>query len=386
MGKSPLFSIFLVVFLDLVGFGVVIPILPYYSQEFGATGSTLGWLMATYSITQFIFSPFWGSVSDRRGRRPVLLSTILGGSLAMAATAYAPSLGFLFLARALAGFFGANISTASAYIADITSPESRAKGMGVIGAGFGLGFIFGPAIGGVLSRWGYPVPILAASGLGLLNFALAFLTLKEPSEKTGTRRKLSWNLAREGLATRATAAPILLFFLGTLAFTQLEVTFALFVQSRFHLGAPQAGGLLAAMGLVMAAIQGGAIGGLARRFGEQKLVPLGQITIAAGVLAAAWSPALAFFAGALLLVAVGNAVVNPSLSSLASKGAPADRQGEILGVYQSAGSLSRIVGPPLAGYLFDHAGIASPLLLTSFLCAMAALASVRWLNPSHELS
>lgn len=384
MKKSPLFSLFLVVFLDLVGFGVVIPILPYYSQEFGATGATLGLLMATYSILQFLFSPFWGRLSDRVGRRPVLLSTILGGSLAMAATAFAPSLVFLFMARALAGFFGANISTASAYIADVTTPENRAKGMGVIGAGFGLGFIFGPAIGGILSKWGYSTPILVAAGLGVINFCLAWFSLQEPpvdaSARHQNRRKLSWGLAKESLTHRPTAFPILLFFLATLAFTQLEVSFALFVQNRFSLGATHAGALLAGMGLIMAGIQGGAIGKLAKRWGERRLVPIGELAIGAGVLGAAWAPSLPLFAFGLFFVAIGNAVVNPSLSSLTSKAAPPGRQGEVMGVYQSAGSLARIVGPPIAGTLFDHAGIASPLLVTSVICALAAILAVKVLR------
>jgi DHA1 family tetracycline resistance protein-like MFS transporter len=174
MRRSPLLMIFLIVFLDLVGFGIIIPILPYYAQSFGASAQGLGWLMASYSIAQFFFSPLWGSLSDRVGRRKVLLFTVAGGALAMTAAGLAQSFFLLFLARILAGIFGANISTASAYIADVTTEENRAKGMGIIGAGFGLGFIFGPAIGGILSPYGFSVPIFLAAALNISNFLLLY--------------------------------------------------------------------------------------------------------------------------------------------------------------------------------------------------------------------
>ena len=148
MRRSSLLIVFLIVFIDLVGFGIVIPILPYYAKEFGASGWELGWLMTSYSLMQFLFSPFWGRISDRYGRRPILLMSILGTSIFMAVLGFADSLMWLFIGRTLAGFFGANISTAYAYVSDITTEENRAKGMGLVGAAFGLGFIFGPAIGG----------------------------------------------------------------------------------------------------------------------------------------------------------------------------------------------------------------------------------------------
>ena len=237
MKKSPLFTIFLVVFFDLLSFGIVIPILPYYSKSFGANAFQLGWLMATYSIAQFAFAPIWGSLSDRVGRRPVLLATILFGASAMVATALAGSLSVLLLARLFAGAFAANISTASAYIADITSEENRAKGMGVIGAGFGLGFIFGPAVGGLLAaQHNYSLPILCAAGLGFLNFLFAFVVLAEPERVKAPASRSRFAGAAEILSNPRAALPITLFFLHTLAFTQLEVSFGLFVLERFGFG------------------------------------------------------------------------------------------------------------------------------------------------------
>lgn len=377
MKKSPLFTIFLVVFFDLLSFGIVIPILPYYSKTFGASAFDLGWLMAVYSIAQFLCSPLWGSLSDRVGRRPVLLATILLGASSMVATALAGSLTILFLARFLAGAFAANISTASAYIADVTSEENRAKGMGVIGAGFGLGFIFGPAIGGILSvNQHYSLPILCAAGLGFANFLFAFAVLKEPERAQTPPTRSRWAGAGEALANARTALPIALFFLQTLAFTQLEVAFGLFVLERFGYDARGAGAFLAGMGVVSATLQGGLIGRLSKKYGELNLVPIAFISLMVGMATAPFAPTPAAFALCLLFVAIGMGIANPCLSSLVSKGAPVNKRGNVLGLYQSAGSLSRIVGPPVAGFLFDRFGSGTPLLASSGLMLLALLTAL----------
>lgn len=377
MKRSPLFILFCIVFFDLLAFGIVIPILPYYSKTFGASALELGLLMAAYSTAQFLFAPFWGSLSDRIGRRPVLLFTVLGGASAMVATALAAELWILFLARLLAGFFGANISTASAYIADVTKPEDRARGMGIIGAGFGLGFIFGPALGGVLSVYGYHVPILFGACLGFFNFLFAFFVLEE-SRRAGVsaRRKLSWTGIGSALSRPSTGTPILLFFLNTLGFTQLEVCFGLFVLDRFGYDARQAGWLLAAMGVVAAVVQGGLIGRLSRRFGEVRLLTVGFLLLGLSLVGSAWSPTPMIFLAFLLVIAVGNGLANPSLSSLVSKGAPEDHRGGVMGVYQSAGSLARMVGPPVSGWLFDRIGPESPILVASAFMGVAFFGSL----------
>jgi MFS transporter, DHA1 family, tetracycline resistance protein len=379
MKRSRLLVIFLVVFFDLLAFGIVIPILPYYSKTFGANAFALGWLMAIYSIAQFVFAPIWGSVSDRMGRRPILLLTILGGASCMVATALAGSFWILFLARMLAGIFGANISTASAYIADITPPADRAKGMGLIGAGYGLGFIFGPALGGVFSVYGYHVPILMAAALGFMNFLFAFFILEEsvkPGRLTPAGKKFSLVGLRLAFARNSTAIPIGLFFLSTLAFTQLEVVFGLFVLAKFGFGAQDAGWLLAGMGVTSAILQGGLIGRLAKKFGEKNLLPVGFLFFALSLAGSALAPTLLPFVIFLIGVAVGNGLVTPSLSSLASKGAPEDKRGSILGIYQSAGSLARVIGPPTAGLLFDRLSITSPLFFSAGLMVVALLAAI----------
>lgn len=379
MKRSPLLVIFFVVFFDLLAFGIVIPILPYYSKTFGASAFGLGWLMAIYSVMQFLCSPFWGGLSDKIGRRPVLLLTILGGASSMVATALAGDYWILFAARLLAGVFGANISTANAYIADVTNEENRAKGMGIIGAGFGLGFIFGPALGGILSVHGYATPILVAAALGFLNFLFAFFVLDEsraPGQGPATAKKFSVEGLRLAFARNATAIPIGLFFLSTLAFTQLEVIFGLYVLGQFGYEARDAGWLLAGMGVTSAILQGGLIGRLAKKYGERALAPAGFLFMAISLLGAPLAPTVPIFCLFLFGIAVGNGLVNPSLSSLVSKGAPADKRGAVLGIFQSGSSLARVVGPPLAGLLFDRVGPTSPMLLSCGLMAVAFLGAL----------
>lgn len=370
MKKSSLLLIFLVIFFDLLAFGIVIPILPYYSKTFGATAFTLGWLMAVYSIAQFLFAPVWGALSDRFGRRPILLFTILGSSLAMLLTANAETLAVLFVARIVAGFFAANISTATAYITDITPPEQRAKGMGIVGAGYGLGFIFGPAIGGVLSVHSYALPILVAAGLALFNFVFAFFFLAEPQHKKSFEKKFQWNAIPAAFSNGATALPIALFFLSTLAFTQLEVVFGLFVLEKFSFGPRDAGWLLAGMGIVSAFLQGGMIGRLAKKYGETLLLITGFFFFSLSLMAASYAPTVGFFAISLVGIAIGSGLVNPSLSSLVSKGAPEDKRGLIMGMYQSSGSFARIVGPPAAGLIFDRWNPSSPIFLSGLIMGM----------------
>lgn len=383
MKRSPLLLvIFLVVFVDLLGFGLVIPILPYYATQYGANAFTLGWLMGAYSLAQFVFAPVWGRLSDIYGRRPVILLTLLGTALAHALVGFAPSLLWLFVGRTLAGLFGGNISTATAYIADVTTEENRAKGMGIIGAGFGLGFMFGPALGGILSVRGYGAPALAAAGLSLINICLAAVLLQEPpvsAEQRAQNRHKRFDSAAIGraLSTASTRNVIVLFFVVTVAFTQLEASFALFMQARFGFDAREAGWLLGYMGVIMVVLQGGLVGRLSKRFGEKALSVWGTFFMGASLVLMGLVPGLTPALIAMTFIAIGNGMNNPALMSLVSRGANANEKGAVMGVYQSAGALARIVGPPAAGYLFDSISIAAPLLASAALmlisCVVAQL-------------
>lgn len=377
MHKKSLLIIFLVVFIDLLGFGMVIPILPYYAKSYGASATTLGWLMMCYSGMQFLFSPFWGSLSDRIGRRPIILISILGIAVSMLVLGSAQSLMWLFIGRIFAGFFGANISAASAYIADVTTPENRAKGMGMIGAAFGLGFLFGPALGGILSQWGYGLVAYVAAGLAFFNFVFALTSLREPAitqeERKSHRHRIDTKNLFNILSRPQTGLAILLFFLVTTAFAQLETTFAFLLLQRFKLDARHAGEILALMAVVMVFIQGGAIGKLVKLLGEVRLIVIGTAVMAVALSLASLSFQLSLFIGALLFQALGFAITNPSLSSLASRNAAADQQGSTLGLYQSAGSLARVIGPLLAGFLYDRLGSQTPFLCASGLFALSFL-------------
>ncbi len=388
MRRSPLLVIFLIVFIDLVGFGIVIPILPYYAQQFGASALELGWLMTVYSLAQFLLSPFWGRLSDRFGRRPILLFSLIGTVISMTLLGFAHSLAWLFLGRLFAGVFTANISTAYAYVADVTSEKDRAKGMGLVGAGFGLGFIFGPALGGILSRHGYGTPMFVAAGIAALNLVFAFFRLPEPAISAETRaanrtKRFDLAMIRAAFSEPRTSLAIALFFLLTLAVTQMEVVFAIYMKAGFGFDAERAGYVLAAMGVIMVMMQGGLIGPLARRFGELPLIRIGFLICAAALLAFSVSGQVAAAIGFLCLLAVGHGMLHPALSSLASLGAPPHLRGGVMGVYHSASSLARVVGPPVAGWFYDHAGAASPFQLgAGLLGAGLAIALVKRSLPS----
>lgn len=359
MRKPTLFTIFLVVFLDLVGFGIVLPLIPFLSREFQASSGQIGWIIASYSLAQFFFAPAWGSLSDRIGRRPVILISLAGSVLSYLLFALAPSLSWVLASRIFAGICGANISVATAYIADITPPEKRAKGMGLIGAAFGLGFIFGPLIGGSLLRYGFHCPGFTACSVSLIALLFALFALPEslPSEvragKTPRRYSLfdGW---REALSTPVLIQVMLLTLLSNLAFAMWETTFGLFVNDRapFHYSGTGFSYLLAYVGFVTALIQGGLIGRLVEKWGE-KSVLLGGC--AAMVLSFGMIPAaghLAPLLAALALLGAGFAFIRPCTYSILSQQSSATDQGKVLGAAQAASSLTRVIGPVTGGFLY----------------------------------
>ena len=374
MKRSPLLVIFITVFIDLIGFGIVIPVLPYYVEgtKFNASPRMVGLLFASYSVMQLIFTPILGRLSDKYGRRPVLFLSLLGTSAGFLILGFATALWMLFLGRIIDGITGGNISTAQAYVADTTTKKDRAKGMGMIGAAFGLGFTFGPAIGGVLSKWdinafgyhipGISVPFIFAGTMAFLNAMLLYFTLPETVTPDHPARASAaigrWSQLINALGQPRLAFLLLIYFLFIVAFSIMTSSFALFTMYRFGYDAAHNGYIFMYVGIIGALIQGGLIGRLAKRYGELPLSIVGTFLFALSLFAIPlMSPGVGL--AALLIVGglfgLGNSLTMPTLQTLVSKSAGAGEQGGVLGVTQSVASLARTVGPTLAAWLIYSA-------------------------------
>jgi len=377
--------LFLIVFIDLVGFGLVIPLLPFYGEAFRAEPGTVTLLLATYSFGQFLMAPVWGRLSDRHGRKPILLVS-LGFSVASYLwLANASALWMLFAARLLSGAGAGNITAAQAYIADVTPPDRRAKGMGMIGAAFGLGFTIGPAIGGFIAG-DHPgiaelaQPAFVAAGLSALALLLTLARLPEslpPESRAGISRPRRLALAREAFRRPALRQLIILLFVTIAAFAGMESTFALWAERAFGWGPQTVGYTFFYVGIVLAAMQGGLVGKLVERFGEARLVTAGAGIIALGLIVVPLSLRVPLVLVAMGCLAIGMSLLNPSINGLLSLHAAADEQGGILGVGQSASSLARIVGPAVAGQVFDTLGRNAPYFLSAALMVGVTLLALR---------
>lgn len=420
--------VFAIVFVDLLGFGILIPVIPLYARSYGATEFTASLLIAAYSAFQFLFAPVLGRISDVRGRRPVLLLSLFGSVVAWTLFGLADvvprtgilvlgPLGVLFLARILAGAMGGNIATAQAYVADVTPPEDRAKGLGLLGAAFGLGFVAGPALGAVLSsgpavelaRWALPgfvpvsefsVPSFGAAAITALNLVAAALVLPEsrpPAERSAADSTAGGFIGRvrdrvgtlyEAATAEVLGVLIVAFFVASFAFSALESQFIFFTNDTFGYGTSANAVLLTYLGVVIAVVQGGLIGPLTDRFGEYRLaiaggaiqvvtlamVPLspvvGSLFPDVGPLSGALPvlpPGVIALVAVLTVLSFGNAITNVSLNTLVSRGADADDQGGAFGLTQSAGSLARTFGPSLAGFLYTAFGAWVPFVVAGLL-------------------
>ncbi len=428
MKKASLLTIFLIVFIDLVGFGIVLPNLQLYGQQYGINNYFyLTLIGATYSFFQFIFAPVLGKWSDHIGRRPVLLisqlGTLAGFLILFAANAFrGQALGIIliFLSRMIDGISGGNISTANAYIADITTPENRAKGMGMIGAAFGLGFVCGPLIGAGVSKFlGLQYVPLAASVFTIAALLMTWFTLPESrlpnaAKNDAAARRFSFRGLRHSLVRPIIGPLILLFFVNGFAFAGMEQTLSLLIQNRLYpmqpvaapvpkqpdanlttgafSNSPQAvafrkkqdsraseasGVLFGAIGVMIVLIQGGMIGRLTKKYGELKLAITGPIIISAGLvligLPVHWAWKWTGFLSGGLLLAIGSGIFNPAMQSLISRHCNADEQGEVLGANQGMASLARCAGPILAGLLFEYLFPASPYYVSAALCLAVTL-------------
>ncbi|NRA03065.1 MAG: MFS transporter [Myxococcales bacterium] len=385
--------IFATILIDFVGFSILIPVLPGYGQQLGASGLEIGLMLALYSLGLVLFLPVWGWISDRVGRRPVLLVCLLGTAASFALLSIAATVHEIYVARALGGFFGASIGTAQAYMTDITDRDDRARGMGIIGGAFGIGFVVGCALGGGLEMLYPGLAFQAAAGITLANFVIAVAFLPEsrpPTRGTPDWRLLGRSLIPAPLLVLVTAQDngrrlfLLLFFLVYLSFASLEAMFALWAVFRFDWSALEVGLFLSMLGVIMGATQLGLIGPLTRRLGEVTLVLAGLAIMAAGL-------ALLPFAGnlaALILVgcaiAIGNGISFPTFTSLFTKVCSAEEAGEALGQSQAMAQTGRTLGALGAGWAFKSLSAGAPFLLSALGMALSLAifgASLRLLVP-----
>lgn len=341
----PLLIIFLIVLVNLLGFGIIIPLLPFYATRMGASAMVVGLLFASYSVAQMLAAPILGDLSDRYGRRPVLIFSLIGTVVSFAMMAMAGSLAMLFAARIIDGLSGGNISTARAYVGDVTTVENRARGFGLLGAAFGLGFVFGPALGGALSHISYTAPVWGAALVALAATALAWVWLPETVHRATARSGSAWREVGVMLRRPVVGRLLAIDFLYWTTFAAYQTTFALFGARRFGFDVPHTGYILAVVGMVTVLVQVIVIGPAVRRFGERGTLSGGLTLAGIGLAVAAASHHVVWFFLAAVPGSAGVALVIPTLTSLLSQSASRQDQGRIQGVSSSLEGLGRTVGP-----------------------------------------
>jgi MFS family permease len=357
--------VFVTVFLDLVGFGIVIPLLPFYVQSMGGSELTVGVLLGSFSFTQLLATPLLGRFSDRYGRRPIILVSLAANALAMglfSLASYHHLLPLLFVSRILAGATSGNLSACQAVLADVTPPENRARAMGRLGAGIGLGLVLGPVLGGQLSLWGAWFPPLAAGALALLGALGVLVAMPEthPNRSTAAKQPSRLSVFQSSPRQRALRIMLLLYFFVFLSMTTLQVAFALLAQERLGWGAKQVGYVFALVGGLGLVIQGGLIGPLSKAVGEARLLILGTLILCAGMLGVSVAAQPLSLIGAVVLLGTGLGLIQPLLGSLASQAANPSLLGLTLGLAQSSGGLARTVGPVASGALYKSLGASAP--------------------------
>lgn len=369
--------------IDLVGFGIVIPILGRYAERFDASGLEVGLMFATFSLAQMVFAPVLGRVSDRIGRKPVIVLSLVGTAVGSIVTGAAGALWMLFLGRAIDGASGASVAVAQGAIADIAPPQDRARLLGMLGAAFGVGFVVGPLLGSLAALGGPHVPFYVAGALAGANAIAAYIRLPEtrpqPREEQAKKTDLPVPPALKRFA--------LVIFLGTVSFAGFEATFSLFGARRFDLTEGSNAMVFLFVGVVMVMVQGVLIGRLTKNFGSQRLMRAGILGIAVGLIGLAFTTTWASLFTMLFLIAFGQGIFGPSSTAITADLAPPERRGEILGYQQSASSFGRIVGPVLGGALFDQLGVGAPYVVSAVLmcCALLAVWSVTRpsVTPAH---
>jgi MFS transporter, DHA1 family, tetracycline resistance protein len=385
MKKTPLTIIFLIVFIDLLGFGIVIPILPMYAEKgFGASDITVGFLVASFSIMQLIFTPIWGRISDKVGRKPILLLGLASTIASYIIFGIAATLPMLFLSRILGGIGGANISAAQAYIADVTTPRERAKGMGLIGAAFGLGFVFGPVMGGLLVPYGYALPGITAATLSFIAFVTAIVFLPESHHHVRPEERVKQEFSLKEFIIVITVPKLLLllllFFLLTFAYANIYATFPLLAEKEFGYNDRQVGYLFGFLGVVGALTQGGLIRVLIKRYSERHLFLFGSACTMIGLTLIPFSHTTWMLLLVLTVLSLGAGTTTPTSLGLISTSADAEEQGGVLGFNQALGALARALGPVWGGLVFQKLGHIWPFLTGGFVMLFVFLLAYRYLR------
>lgn len=364
-------TIFLIVFIDLLGFGIILPLLPYIAEKYQAGPLQIGILSASYSFFQLIASPILGRLSDRYGRKKMLIISQIGSAIGYLILALAHSLPLLFLSRIIDGITGGNISIAQAYIADVTTKENRARGMGLIGAAFGLGFIFGPAIGGALSKISYSAPAYFAFAVSLITVLATAFFLKESVNENkaaiSPRTKFSLQEFRRVLGLYPIGILMIVFLMLNTAFSIMQGNFALWTQKTFNFEPSQNGWLFAYIGVLAVIIQMKVLPYAVKRFHEKNILLASVVFMFIGLTLIPLSFHPNFLFVALFFLPLGNGLSNPTIQALASENVPKEEYGETLGILQSSGSLGRIIGPILGGEIFQSFGKDTAFYFASFL-------------------
>ena len=363
-------TIWITVALDLVGFGIVVPILGRYAERFGASGLEVGLLFASFSLAQLVFAPLLGRLSDRIGRKPVIMISLLGTAVGSFVTGAAGALWVLFLGRILDGASGASVAVAQGAVTDLAPPSERPRLLGLLGAAFGVGFVVGPALGGLASLGGEHIPFFVAGTVALINAIVAWRRLPEtrPADvrqaardaaKSDTKAKVRlWGLAVAG-------------FSAIVAFSGFEATFSLLAGDRFRLTEGGIAAIFVGVGVVLVAVQGGLIRPINAKLGTQRSLQVGLVLNSTGLIVLSAAENWTLLIVALALLTVGQGLVTPNLSSLVSGRVPDHRRGEALGFQQGVNALGRVAGPAIAGVLYDHVSIGSPYLVGGALCGVA---------------
>ncbi|MGI8662080.1 MAG: MFS transporter [Acidimicrobiales bacterium] len=368
--------------LDLIGFGIILPVLPRFAADAGASPTTAGFLVASFSVAQLVFAPVWGRISDRVGRKPVLIVSLVGTAVGSLLTGLAGgALVLLFLGRILDGASGASVSVAQAAVTDLAEPDQRPRLLGLLGAAFGAGFALGPAIGGVAALADHRLPFFIAAAIAGINAIVAVKRLPETRSGVTEASKAPLSDSRTGEA-QGLLALITASFVAVVAFSGFEATFSLLTKVRFDLSESATYGVFFVIGIAIVVVQGALIHTVATRLGQTRTIRVGLSCNAVGLLLVSLDTGWPSLAAGLVLLVFGQGLVTPTLASAVAGRARAERRGAVLGFQQSAGGLARVVGPSAGGALFEHVGVASPYVLGAVL-ALAAVAIVPGRAPAQ---